>query len=120
MRKIGLTGKAHLAGMHPGGIDVGTIDDIQIRFRMVLTNFIYDIVYSDQIWSLGIGCCSLIIVRWLPITGCCLPSSNDSGFLIGFSKNRTEFSRFVAANARALTVFMFKRKAADGHPKLVF
>jgi hypothetical protein len=52
MRKIGFAGKAHLASMHPGGIDVGAIDDIQIRFRMILTNFIYDIINSDQFWSL--------------------------------------------------------------------
>ena len=55
MRKIGFAGKAYLARMHPGGIDIGAIDDIQIRFRMVLTNFIYDIVNSDQILSLVTG-----------------------------------------------------------------
>ena len=65
MRKIGLAGKAHLACMHPGGIDVGTLNDIQIRLRMVLTNFIYDIVNSNQIWSLVAGSWLLVTV-----TGC--------------------------------------------------
>jgi hypothetical protein len=41
--------------MHPGGIDVGALDDIQIRFRVVFTDFFYDIVNSDQIWSLVAG-----------------------------------------------------------------
>ncbi len=49
MRKIGLAGQADLACMHPGGINIGALNDIQIRFRMVLADFIYDIVDSDQI-----------------------------------------------------------------------
>jgi hypothetical protein len=51
--------------MHPGGIDVGAIDDIQIRFRMILTNFIYNITNSDQFWSLGCGFL-VAIGEWLP------------------------------------------------------
>ena len=63
MRKIGFAGKAHLTGMHPGGIDVGAIDDIHIRFWMILVNFIYDIINSDQFWSLGFGG-GLLVVHW--------------------------------------------------------
>jgi hypothetical protein len=60
--KIRLTGQADLTVVHPGRVNIGPIDDIQICLGLVFGNLIYDIVYSDHCgFSLDAGYWS---ARW--------------------------------------------------------
>jgi len=55
--------------MHPGRVNIGAINNIQICLRMVFDNLIDDIVYSDHCWSLVIGYWSLVARCWSLVTG---------------------------------------------------
>ncbi len=39
--------------MNSGGINVGALNDTQIGFRMVFTDFVYDIINTNQFNSLA-------------------------------------------------------------------
>jgi len=70
---------------------------------MVFTDFVYDIIYSDQIGSPAAR--KLIL---------------DAGYLVGFCKNHLAGAGFSAADASAGVFFLLERDTADSHRQILF
>lgn len=89
MRQVRLAGQPGLTIVYSGRIDVGTLDNIQIRIRVVITNLVDDVVNADQFWLLVTG-------FWL-LVPCCWPHfgmSNSSFCCISDETSPLKYGRF--------------------------
>jgi len=48
VHQVGLAGQAYLPGVNPRGIDIGALDDIQIRIGVVPGDLVEDVVDTDH------------------------------------------------------------------------